>query len=165
MRWILVPIVLLSAYASDVVACSCIRESDDQRTAVETAFKKADLVFVGRIESKERFSLEEYDTEIEYERTQFYVVESWKGEKAARVYIESSVTCCLCGYEFPRTGSFLVYAYGPDANGYYSTSNCSRTKELKAADAEIAILNEISAGEGRTKRSSRSREERAPAER
>lgn len=37
----------------------------------------------------------------------------------------------------------LVYAFGPDKNGYYSTSICARTKPLKDAAEEIAMLDSI----------------------
>lgn len=145
MRWIVAAIVLISMYSGGALACSCAREEDD-RAGVAKALERADLVFVGRIESKERFSVDDEEGyKLEYERTQFYVLQSWKGEKASRVYVESVVTCCMCGYVFPETGSFLVYASGPNSKGYYSTSICRRTQPLDAAKGEIALLDEIAA--------------------
>jgi hypothetical protein len=143
MRWVVAAIVLFSLYSSGALACSCARE-EDGRAGVAQALQKADLVFVGRIESKEKYSVDEVDgVKLEYERTQFYVVQSWKGEKATRVYVESMITCCMCGYVFPETGSFLVYASGPNRDGYYSTSICRRTKPLREATQDIALLDEI----------------------
>ena len=142
MKWVVAVIVLIGMYSSGALACSCAY-GGDERADVAEALDQADLVFVGRIESQEEFVLHENDMTHEYERTQFYVVQSWKGEKATRVYVESVVTCCMCGYRFPKTGSFLVYAYGPKPNGYYTTSICARTKPLAAAHDEIAMLNAI----------------------
>jgi hypothetical protein len=142
MRWMVAAIVFMSLYGSGALACSCGDIGDD-RAAVAEAMEKADLVFIGRIESQEKFTLDEDDMKHDYERTQFYVVQSWKGEKATRVYVESMVTCCMCGIRFPETGSFLVYAYGPKPNGYYTTSVCSRTKPLADANDEIAMLDAI----------------------
>lgn len=143
MRWVVAAIVLIGMYSGGALACSCAHEGDD-RAALAAALQEADLVFVGRIESKERFTVDEEDGfKMQYERTQFYVLQSWKGEKASRVYVESNVTCCLCGYVFPEEGSFLVYASGPNRNGYYSTSICRRTKPIEAAEKEIATLDEI----------------------
>jgi hypothetical protein len=144
MRLFVAVIVLMSLYGNGAFACSCAYEGDD-RAAIAKAVEGADLVFVGRIESKEKYSVDEAGYKLEYERTQFYVLQSWKGEKATRVYVESMVTCCMCGYVFPEKGSFLVYAYGPNKNGYYSTSICVRTKPLEAAKDELAMLDEIAA--------------------
>jgi hypothetical protein len=142
MKWVVAVIVLIGMYSSGALACSCIPGSDD-RAGVTEALEQADLVFVGRIESKEKFAVDDDGDKLQFERTQFYIVQSWKGEKATRVYVESAVTCCLCGYRFPPTGSFLVYAFGPDKSGYYSTSSCARTKPLKDATEEIAMLDSI----------------------
>jgi hypothetical protein len=150
MRWIVAAILLIGMYGSGALACSCSGGPENDRAAVAKALTEAALVFVGRIESKEKYSVDEDGYKLEYERTQFYVVQSWKGEKASRVYVESMVTCCMCGYAFPETGSFLVYAYGPKANGYYSTSICHRTKPLEAATQEVGLLDEIVAAAQQT---------------
>jgi hypothetical protein len=149
----------------DVQACSCVRQPDDERAAVSAALERADLVFLGRIEGAENYNAKEYGEEIQYQRTAFLILQSWKGERANRVYVESPVTCCLCGYPFPKSGVFLVYAYFSEKNGYYTTSSCSRTKPIDEADEEIKLLDEVSIKDSRTRRSSRSREERAPTER
>lgn len=135
--------------------------SNDKRTAVAERFERAQLVFLGRIEGTERFTLMEED-EVEYQRTQFYILEAWKGEKANRVSVQSAITCCLCGYEFPKSGVFLVFAYGPDKDGYYEATSCTRPPRRSEANEDIAIPNEL-ADESRTSRSTRSRAKtRAP---
>lgn len=107
-------------------------------------FERAQLVFLGRIEGTERFTLvEEGGFEVEYQRTQFYILEAWKGEKANRVFVQSAITCCLCGYEFPDSGVFLVFAYGPDKDGYYEATSCTRPLRRSEANEDIAILNEL----------------------
>jgi hypothetical protein len=58
---------------------------------------------------------------------------------------------------FPETGTFLVYAYGPNAKGYYSTSICQRTKPAEAAKEEIAILDALAAEAGQTSERSRAK--------
>lgn len=156
--------LLLASGLFDVAhACSCILESEDKRTAIAGRLESAQLVFLGRIEEKETFKLmQDDDFEVEYQRTQFYILESWKGEKANRVYIQSPITCCLCGYKFPKSGVFLVFAYGPDKDGYYEATSCVRPLKRSEAKEDIAVLNELVA-KGRTSRSTRSRAEtRAP---
>jgi hypothetical protein len=129
MRMILLLVVAVGiGFNIEAQACSCMRQPDDERTAVQAALEHADLVFVGRVEGTENYSAEEYDQEIQYQRTAFLILQSWKGEKANRVYVQSPVTCCLCGYPFPKSGVFLVYANSSEKNVYYTTSSCSRTK-------------------------------------
>lgn len=85
-----------------------------------------------------------------------------EGEKANRVFVQSAITCCLCGYEFPTSGVFLVFAYGPDTDGYYKATSCPRPRKRDEANEDIAILNEL-VDESRTSRSTRSRAKtRAP---
>ena len=38
---------------------------------------------------------------------------------------------------------FLVYASGPDAEGYFQTNICTRTKPASEAMKEIEILDEL----------------------
>lgn len=136
-------------------ACSCIRENSDKRTAVAERFEKAQLVFLGRIETTQRVTLmEEDDFEVEYQRTQFYILDSWKGEKSNRVFVQSAITCCLCGFEFPSSGVFLVFAYGPDKDGYYEATSCTRPLRQSEANEDIAILNEL-VDKSRTRREGR----------
>jgi hypothetical protein len=163
MIWALLVVVGFSL-STDVHACSCIRQTEDERTAVKEALEQADLVFVGRIESTENYNAKEYDEEIQFQRTGFVILQSWKGEKANRVYVQSPVTCCLCGYPFPRSGVFLVYAYA-SKDGYYATSSCSRTKPRESADDEIEFLNEISTRRAEQSVPADRREDAAPAER
>lgn len=151
-------LVLAIASVEIADACSCIQESEDKRVATAHRFETASLIFVGRIESTERLKLKQAeDFEIEYQRTQFYILESWKGETASRMFIQSAITCCLCGYEFPESGVFLVFAYGPDRNGYYEATSCTPPLRRSEATEEIAILNDlvgVRAGNMNRKRSS-----------
>lgn len=165
-RAILCILALMVGAVGVASACSCIREGNDKRTAVAGRFERAQLVFLGRIEGSERFKLmEEDDSEVEYQRTQFYIIEAWKGEKANRVFVQSAITCCLCGYEFPESGVFLVFAYGPDKDGYYEATSCTRPLRRSEANEDIAILNEL-VDESRTSRSTRARATtRAPGQR
>lgn len=156
MRMILMLLAVVGiGFNVDVQACSCVWQPDDERVAVAAALDKADLVFLGRIEGAENYSATEYGEEIQYQRIAFLVLQSWKGEKANRVYVQSPVTCCLCGYPFPKSGVFLVYAYSSEEDGYYTTSSCSRTKPADNADEEIKLLDELSIKDSRTKRHTR----------
>jgi len=143
MKWIVTAVALIGLYSGETFACSCVGGPEVTRENVEAALKKADLVFVGRIESTEPFSADEHGHTYNYQRAQFYVVQSWKGEKSVRVYTEAITGCCMCGIWFPEKGTYLVYASGPKPNGSYSTGICTRTKLLEHATEEIALLDKL----------------------
>lgn len=165
MKSILAVAVLLLAASGIANACSCIRESDDRKTALSERLERADLVFLGRIESTQDSTVSEDGFEAQYQRTQFYILQSWKGEKSSRVYIQTALECCMCEYRFPTSGVFLVFAYGPNKDGIYETSACDQPRVIDRAKDDSAFLDQIRDANRRTSRSSRSREERAPAER
>lgn len=143
MKWMITAIALIFVYSSETFACSCAGDPAVNRKNVEAALQDADVVFVGRIESTEPFSVDQNGHTYNYQRTQFYVVQSWKGDKSARVYTESVTGCCMCGIWFPEKGTYLVYASGPKPNGSYSTGICTRTKPIDDANEEIALLDEL----------------------
>lgn len=149
MKWILAAVVLIGLSSNVALACSCRNRHDEPRVAVSASFERASIVFIGRVESKEKFRPKEADAHMEYERTQFYVVQSWKGEKATRVYVETSITCCMCGYLFEKDRLYLVFASPSSDSGYYATSLCSGTKPLDAAQEDVAVLDEMAASKAR----------------
>jgi hypothetical protein len=157
------PLLLVAAVFAPGLchACSCGDEIfTDDKPAIAKALSEADAVFVGRIESAELAS--KLDSGIEGQHTGFYVVRSWKGETSTRIYIQTSLA--HCGFGFPSSGEFLVYAYTAPETGYFRTTVCTRTKPSSQASKEISILDELeAAGASRTSRSTRSRAKtRAP---
>jgi hypothetical protein len=165
MRTVLALAVLFFGVNGVVDACSCIRESEDRKTALSERFERTDLVFLGRIESTEVMKISEHGFEAQYQKTQFYILQSWKGESSSRVHVRTALECCMCEYKFPTFGVFLVFAYGPNDDGVYTTSSCDHPMPLEHAKEDVTLMDQIGEIKGRTNRSSRSREERAPAER
>jgi len=159
----LVVIVLLSlAIPRMALACTCIPQPADQEAAVRKALDEAAVVFLGRIEHAELNGEDQSGSKLQ--RTRFQVLQFWKGELSSQVYVHTRLS--MCGSWFPHEGEYLVYGYVQGEDGYFSTSACTRTKPSSSALDEVALLNRIQAADdGRTIRSSRSREERAPAER
>lgn len=81
------------------------------------------------------------------EITEFSVVESWKGSHAKQIYTAIVTQCCLCGMRFAKGSRHLLYVYGPNKNGFYGTSICTRTKPIERAVEDIDVLNRIKAGD------------------
>ncbi len=154
MRLVLIFLVLTIASAK-AMACSCAIQDISIEEAVFDSFKRADVVVLAtaeNVENRETFESEVYslekghhkETYYNLQRTQFVAVKSWKGAHAKRFYTEIVIACCMCGYIFEEGKNYLLYLYGPDKNGYFSTSSCSRTqRESEAIKEEIEILNKI----------------------
>jgi hypothetical protein len=77
----------------------------------------------------------------ELQKTRLQALRQWKGPKQKQFEFRIDVQCCVCGYEFPKSGDFLVYAYGPDEDGHFQTSICNRTRHLSQAADDIAVLD------------------------
>jgi hypothetical protein len=122
---------------------------------VTSSVSSSSAVVWARAESTE--DIEPYETEVwseekgkrketyyEKQRTQFVAIESWKGLHGKRFFTEVEVVCCVCGYRFVAGEEYLLYLYGPDKNGYYHASTCSRTKIISSTSREeIEILRKI----------------------
>lgn len=145
MRSWLIAVVAILLAPQLANACSCALQEGDERAAIRESLHEADVVFVGRIEGVE--VLREDQSGIETQRTRFYVIQSWKGDTANRLYVETTLTCCLCGFPFPEHGEYLVYAYRSSDGSVLGTSVCTRTKLASEAAEEIAILDQLQAND------------------
>ncbi len=73
----------------------------------------------------------------------FSIIKSWKGHLKKDLYTRIITQCCLCGYSFEEKKKYLLYLYGPDKEGFYSTSICIRTTYAENAEEDIEILDEL----------------------
>ncbi|PCK06950.1 MAG: hypothetical protein COA42_16795 [Alteromonadaceae bacterium] len=147
--------LLLTVAAVKTMACSCAFQDTLIEEAVLDSYKRAAAVVLAtaeHVENLEPFVAEVYsadkghhkETYHNSQRTQFVALKSWKGEHGKRFFTEIFIACCMCGYSFEEGENYLLYLYGPDKNGYFSTSSCSRTKrETNEINKEIEILNKI----------------------
>jgi hypothetical protein len=71
----------------------------------------------------------------------FKVTKVWKGIEKDTVMVGTMTGCCACGYGFVEGEQYLVYAYGDGRDGL-TTSICSRTKKLEAAQEDLAELGD-----------------------
>ena len=88
------------------------------------------------------------------QRTQFVAVESWKGSHPKRFSTEVALVCCVCGYRFVKDKEYLLYLHsGPNEDGYYRASVCTRTKPINSTTKqEIEVLRELSLAHEEKKR-------------
>ena len=102
------------------MACVCVRPGSPREE-----LQRVDAVFSGEVSSVSR------------EKIEFKVEKFWKGPRAKRISIEYEQSTCT--YVFAVGKKYLVYAYG---SGIFSTSICTRTKELDKASDDLKELGE-----------------------
>lgn len=132
------------------LACSCAFEDNSLEDAVKKSLHTASSVVLARAihikENENTFSTDDPippGADMGGDITQFNEIQSWKGEHGKSFHTRINTMCCMCGYSFQEGKSYLLYLYGPNKEGFYSTSVCSRTKPAGDAEKEIDILNRI----------------------
>lgn len=150
-----IALLLLLAGASNAIACSCFNDASTLEEAVTNAFDNATAVVLAtaeQVENLEPFTARawseggkhEQKTYYNLQRTQFVALQSWKGEHGKRFFTDIVIACCMCGYTFEQGQTYLLYLHGPDNNGYYRTSSCSRTSgEPTSIEADVEVFNKL----------------------
>jgi hypothetical protein len=127
--------MLLAAFSAR--ACSCLPPPPPKE-----ALAKAEAVFSGTVESVERSSNKSTHDGKEYIHERFKVTvrvaESWKGTNAAALVVYTELNGAICGYNFVKGSSYLIYAHGGGASGKdLLVSLCSRTRPLSGAKEDL----------------------------
>ncbi len=117
------------------------------------AYGRASAVFVGTVVG---ISQRKFDSvEVERKRQDageylapmtytFAVQKSFGGIVGAEVEVGSGLGGGDCGYEFVQGMQYVVYAYRDPRSNRLSTSICTRTKPVGAADEDLAFLSSLS---------------------
>lgn len=122
-------VAVLALPAPPVLACSCPPPPPPKE-----AMEKSTAVFSGKV-------LKVEVDEAKHQRTVTIEVErAWKGMDRKTVVITTGSNDGICGYNFQKDRSYLVYADGED--GKLSTNICTRTKGIEQAKMDIEALGE-----------------------
>jgi len=140
-RKILVIVFLL--YSAKAFSCSCVPQPENQRKGVEDALGYSSSVVLALATSVTRVPPEDKHYDPKKDITEFSEIESWKGVHGKKFYTKIVTVCCMCGFRFEQGETYLLYLGGPDAEGFYTTSTCSRTKKLASAKADVQILRKL----------------------
>lgn len=145
--------VFLQLIIAKAYSCSCAYSDGELEDQVREAFESASSVVLAKVETIEKLEPFQYsqDDDSSEQRTFYYrhkthfsEVQSWKGKHGKQFYTNIVVACCMCGYTFEEGRVYLLYLYGPDEQGFYSTSSCSRTTRLsEELKPELEILNSL----------------------
>ena len=108
------------------------------------ALEQADVVFVGTVTSKE---LRETEPQWLVYFVSLEVSSSWKGlvKEEMVVTTNSDSLGSFCGYFFEEGQDYLIYGYEENEGDPIFTGLCTRTKLLKDAQDEVAVLNRATA--------------------
>ena len=128
-------VMLLATFSAR--ACSCLPAPPPKE-----ALAKADAVFSGTVESVERSSDKSTNDGKESVHERFKVTvrvtESWKGTNAATLVVYTELDGAMCGYDFAKGSSYLIYAHGGGVSGKdLLVSLCSRTGPLSGAKEDL----------------------------
>ena len=127
---VLLTIVLVAFGFAEARACSCVPNDPRSTESVREHVEYADVVFLGKVESKETNPPESSSDGLRIETTTFYVLDSWKGEKANRIVTKINVQCCLCGASFDENENYLVFAYERGEIGSAGSRNVGHGRPL-----------------------------------
>jgi hypothetical protein len=143
---------IITAAAERAEACSCLGGE-----APCQALGTAAAVFVGTVmEMKEqpRLTIEEARKradagELQWAQRRYkFSVERWfSGGSGPEAEVATGFGGGDCGYEFERGVAYIVYANGGEGGKPLTTSICSRTKRLQAADEDLEFLRNAAARE------------------
>lgn len=127
--------MLLAFLPSPADACSCTEPPPPAEAAAE-----ADAVFVGRVIGMELRPSQASESlpEEEVAVVTLQVQEEWTATGESTLVVETSWTCCFCGFPFHLGQSYLVYARRSDDR--LVTSQCSRTAKVSEASLDLQVL-------------------------
>ena len=127
--------MLLAAFSAR--ACSCLPPPPPKE-----ALANATAVFSGMVESvkrsSEKYTYDGKERIHERFKVTVRVAESWKGTNTATLVIYTDLDGAMCGYNFVKGSSYLIYAHGGGVSGKdLLVSLCSRTRPLSGAKEDL----------------------------
>ncbi len=129
---------ILSFYINTAFSCSCAGYSDDLELEVYRGYVSSSAVVLAKAINIER------NEEDEIEVTKFITVKAWKGISEQHFYTKIYTICCACGVSFTKGKEYLLYLSGPNDEGYFRSSMCTRTRPFsKTSIPEIEVLDKI----------------------
>lgn len=164
MKLLLACTLLLFAFATQAVACSCA----GSRRPCET-YWDASAVFVGTVTFSTTIKIKEADFEFTKRLVRFHVDRPLRNVETSEVEILTGMGDADCGYGFRLGGQYLVYAYS-HGEKMLSTNICTLTRLLSEAADDLEYIRGLSnatpggtiSGEVKLRRQSRAYYETLP---
>jgi len=153
MKRIILILLLLFVSTATSLACTCIGMKESIRKKIETAYSRSDIIFTGKILSKETKTHEEYTSSADPVIYKIEIINLIKGKfQKGTIEVVSERSGASCGYLFELGKSYLIYStksthfseLTKNQSDYY-TGLCNRNKELrKTRKKELRILKRLS---------------------
>lgn len=133
-------------------ACTCVEIKSPFNQKVKKAYAKNDLIFTGKVVSKEQINTESTAVFGKQVRFTFEIIKVIKGaKKVTQIQVITNEDSASCGYAFVVGKSYLVYSKSTDyyaevtGSKYdYSTGLCARNSRLSSVRRrELRILNRL----------------------
>ena len=134
MKLLLACALLLSALASQAMACSCA----GARRPCE-AYGDAAAVFVGTVTFSTSAKINEGEYESTKRKIRFHIDRPIKNVETTDVEVMTGWGDADCGYGFRLGGQYLVYAYRYDDKAL-ETSICTRTRPISEATEDLEYI-------------------------
>ena len=146
--WIKILLAMIFTYSSAILACSCAQVEPDINRAVTQAYKGAARVVVAQatvIETRniKKAWMEKESQGQEGQITRFTVLDNFKGEALDTLSTKSLKSGTSCDVFFEQGKAYLLYLYGPDQEGFYSTTICNRSIMLEGAKQDLEMLRRL----------------------
>ena len=139
---------LLLLFPSWALACTCRGYSSPEEAVTELLARASSVVVAeaisvqnAKVPVKEKLPYSR--TSLEGQITVFNVRESWKGNHSKEFRTRIPTECCVCGMDFSEGDVYLLFLFGPDEEGFYSTGSCSWPKRIEEAKVEIEVLDKL----------------------
>jgi len=136
-------LVALVALRANAAACSCIPSGPACQ-----AFWKTDAVFDATVEAIGPTSgIDDSMPELPFSRgklVKLFVRQSWKGVEPGPLEVVTAADGAACGYDFKPGARYLVFAWKRPADGRWSVSLCSATREFDGTGPAAAFLTSLS---------------------
>ena len=138
MKFLLASALLLFAFATQAVACSC---AGPQRPC--EAYGDASAIFVGTVTFSTTTKIKEAGYEFTKRKVRFHIDRPLRNVEATDVEVLTGLGDSDCGYGFRLGGQYLVYAHS-DNNKTLQTSICTRTRPISEATADLEYIRGLS---------------------
>ena len=138
MKFGLASALLLIAFSTQAVACSCAGDR-----APCQAYWEASAIFVGTVTFTTTTKVREAGFELTKRLVRFRVDQPLRNVAATEIEVVTGFGEVDCGYDFRRNRQYLVYAYR-NKDQRLATTSCTRTRLLSAASADLEYIRGLS---------------------
>jgi hypothetical protein len=155
-------VIAICFEAGAAFACSCDEEAEgvSQAQQVKSEFKRSDFVAEIEIESATESTESREGSGLRWDPAKkdhvparwiehdelliakFRILKLWKGDSGLNT-VRTNRAWQACGLPFKAGDRVLLYASRGESSGQLGSNSCSRTKPLRSAQDDLAVLGKV----------------------